>query len=261
MSKVSKLLLTVILVLSTLLGCQSQLRYEAVQSGNSWYILVEGDLPKVDRNGSTCFIFETVSEMKDAFLNGGLTQKKLKYALAVYNESRYFPIPNLSNLYVVAIPKSQAIIDEYVYVEGADYYFKEGNRLRLGPWEGLTDVGNRGMIKSWMTRFDNAKDRTYVGELTITEDAERNAKVYSYTNREGAQVTESVYIIEAEGKQVYVREKWEKNPNDSDQAVTYDYTVYGLQENGLDYSMTLTEYPTRLTVEEISAFGLVPYEG
>ena len=127
------------------------------------------------------------------------------------------------------------------------------------------------MIKNWMTRFDNAKDRKYVGELTITEDAERNAKVYSYTNREGVQVTESVYVIEAEGKQVYVREKWQETTNESDGsdgkinrpevAVEYAYTVYGVQENGLDYTMTLTEYPTRLTVEEISAFGLVPYEG
>ena len=253
MKRLSILLITT-LILSLLAGC-SQGDYTLLERGGNYYIRLNRSA-----NGSVAndhltssdpvsrIQFSSITEMKNDIQSGNFTQKELDI-IATFDrdDAGQIQICNIEKLYEPTFP---AIFNSYIVTwYGDSYRFKltSSNSEAIGNFTFQTkEFFDKNIVYYTIVDTDKLHSMTTNDDGSIT---------YEYTSSFGIYVRLTYRTIDLDSKQLFIVE--EVIPEISED-IPDRYLIFGC-EHGQYYYLTINEHEEKLTLDQLSQFGIREY--
>lgn len=202
--------------------------------------------------------FSTVAEMKNSIENNKLSEQALYAIRTLYAKDGLWEICDLDNLYDVRLPDETSI--KQIALRGKSYSFTLDNYIASSCFIDYLDEAD----------YNEEFEEEYLGfpnefQEVIWEDqtTDRNATIKYYKTGAG-NFKRIEYTIQQEGRMLYVIEEYilsiELESKPTSDTIPRTVTVYG-EENGAYYKVWVLAPVERPSVEWITSFGLVPFEG
>lgn len=260
-------MLVFVIVISLFAGCSScedssESIYDLVLENGQYYIVPREPLPPYPQihdafvDGTSYGVnFDSIAQMKQAIETGNFDENELR------NISRFetvedgkIPICDLSDLYAPLVPES--FVTDYVFWEGTSYtcWFDETDDVAICQFELISAE----QFEEERERLENLEKNSKATLLSVSEEPERNAKVFTYSGLLERKTVDVVYTIKRESKTLLIREHY-SGPSEEVSDTPESIVIYGVH-NG-DYFMAVVSRPKeRPSVEWLSAFGVTGYK-
>jgi len=234
--------------------------YQVLEENGSYFLTFDFDvsadkythtifdvyIPKLEP-GFPAVYFNSVGDMKDHFIEADF--KKDEYIRLYHfferDADNRIILPDLDNLYDISLPDSLRI--EKVFVDGGNAY-----KFNLIGKNDFSDMGKVTVDYNPLSAFSIeiqgiVDDMQDLDVLTGYEESIFNefGECWKYTYQKGGAIW-------------YVHENCQKDSDESTEY--YHYSVFSVQ-NDCCVKFDVKGLRSRLSPKEISAFGLVPYEG
>lgn len=211
--------------------------------------------------------FASVAEMKSDILTGNFTEEEWREISWWVKEPMEFEIMDLNALLEPVYPDSSIVYPSEIKCKVAWSRFARYSFSIYEVYGNLTcslSPSTRETNETWADRYLNWKDylveeysSVEADDVRVEQEAERNATVYY---RE--EYKDCIYTIEKDGRLFYVHEEYRlisgTTPGVFKDTPTTT-TVYG-EYNGQYYKLKVNSRE-RPSIELLTSFGLVPYEG
>lgn len=261
MRKIAVFILVAV-ILSLFAGCAASEETgdpvcDLVVENGQYYIVPKESLPAFTRSDGyydmevIALHFDSIEQMKSRLEKGSFDEAELlELSRFEATEDGKIPICDLSDLYVPVTPEAYDCVK--VALEGESYFFrlKEEND---GPFSYFFFTSKEDFEKE-QDRNDRFEELSVWEILTVTEEPERNAKIYTYSEEHGG--SNIVYTIETDQKTLVIRELYTKTFGEIPEHIE----IYGMQ-NGKYFKTIIRNLKERPSLEWLSAFGVTGYEG
>lgn len=241
--------------------------YDIINKGGKCYISfrpveeTEAESNKGDAYVSAVIIgptFSSVVEMKNDIENNNLSEQELYTIRTHYAKDGLWEICDLDNLYDARLPGETSI--KQIALRGKSYSFTLENYIAASCFINCLDEAD----------YNKAFEEEYLGfpnehEEVIWEEQteDRNATI-KYFRTEAGVFKRLEYTLQQDGRMLYVIEEYilsfYTGSKPTSDTIPRTVTVYG-EENGGYYKVWVLEPVERPSVEWITSFGLVPFEG
>ncbi len=240
--------------------------YDLVKKDGKSYISLRSVKEEEESNTDNAYVstavfgptFSSVAEMKNNILNGNLTEQELYAIRTCYAKDGLWEICDLDNLYDARLPDKTSI--KQIALRGKSYSFTLENYIAVNCFIDHLDEAD----------YNKAFEEEYLGfpnefEEVIWEEQteDRNATIKYF--RTGAGVFKRLeYTLQQDDRMLYVIEEYTLSfytgSKPTSDTIPRTVTVYG-EENGGYYKVWVLEPIERPSVEWLTSFGLVPFEG
>jgi len=201
--------------------------------------------------------FDSLAEMKNDIMTGQFSPRERDHIMTFDPGLIVNPNALLSPVYPENLGDYKVLWngDWYGFViEGTD---GQGEvNFNLYPHESAARSAE--LYENWLESYLVEREGYSYEEIRVETESERNATVYYYTTkRNNLEHKDCIYRIDDGDREIYVREKYRKEPGDTTFGLEY-LDCYYMSDNQCMtmWTYSITERPS---VEWLTSFDLVPY--
>jgi hypothetical protein len=188
--------------------------------------------------------FSSLQEMKQAILAGDFSELEMA-SIQHYpkNAEGAVKVCNLNKLYTPILPSGMSISNIIWY--GESYEFRIDTQQTLSC---LITCVTKESFEEDIKEFTEYTSNENIEILATYEDPQTGGTVYEYETILGYRSRDTLYTIQTETKKICVLEEYE-----------YKFVTIWVEDNGVNYIISLYDLDSRPTVDFVKSLGLVPY--